>query len=128
MVSSRGKASADTAAIKHTRRSSSEIKTETKVDTELTNDNETKSLKQTLSKKPGTAQLHISTQELSDGSIPATSNKARSVQEPKKKNEKLYCICKGIDNGTPMIKCEGPCKNWYVSKPQLPSHFSEFRL
>lgn len=23
-----------------------------------------------------------------------------------------YCLCEKIDNGTPMIFCEGGCKNW----------------
>ena len=26
---------------------------------------------------------------------------------------RLYCICLGTDDGTPMIQCEG-CENWYV--------------
>ena len=29
-------------------------------------------------------------------------------------SEEVYCICKGKDDGSPMIKCEGDCQNWYA--------------
>lgn len=30
-----------------------------------------------------------------------------------RKKKEVYCNCMGEDDGTPMIKCEGLCQNWY---------------
>lgn len=38
------------------------------------------------------------------------------AEEVKRNDEgEVYCVCKGKDDGTPMIKCEGECQNWYVA-------------
>lgn len=39
----------------------------------------------------------------------STAKKNRTI----KRRKQTYCLCEGEDDGTPMIRCEGPCKNWY---------------
>lgn len=44
-------------------------------------------------------------------------SKASSTSKAKGNAQKkagAFCICNGPDDGSPMIKCEGGCKNWYV--------------
>ncbi|KEI37849.1 uncharacterized protein L969DRAFT_551017 [Mixia osmundae IAM 14324] len=36
----------------------------------------------------------------------------REAQAPQDEDNRLYCICLGTDDKTPMIQCEG-CDNWY---------------
>lgn len=40
--------------------------------------------------------------------------KGEAVEQVAEDND-VYCICKGGDDGSPMIKCEGDCQNWYVA-------------
>lgn len=41
-------------------------------------------------------------------------SKQSPVKKPKttKRRKQKYCLCEGEDDGSPMIRCEGPCKKW----------------
>lgn len=49
---------------------------------------------------------------------PAKKAAATQFEGPGQDGHRLYCICLGTDDQTPMIQCEG-CENWCVS-PCLP--------
>ena len=115
MVSSRNRAASEAASNKSVRPSPTDLKSEADADTKHAHDddNDTKPMKRSpLSKKQDPAQLQISTQISPTSFYSPATYKTKSAQGARKKNEKTYCICKGADNGTPMIKCEGPCNNW----------------
>ena len=47
------------------------------------------------------------------------STVSKSTGKGKRKGGGTYCLCKGEDDGTPMIKCDGGCRNWYAH-PSFP--------
>ncbi|KAH8986846.1 hypothetical protein EDB92DRAFT_1801644 [Lactarius akahatsu] len=69
---------------------------------------------------------HHSGKENGTASLPSTSSassikgkekavpkrSARNVGAKKEKEELLFCSCRGIDDGTPMVQC-GNCDDWY---------------
>lgn len=48
---------------------------------------------------------------LEDGSASTTQLKGGAGPIETETGEQLFCICMGVDNGTPMIFCEA-CENW----------------
>lgn len=38
----------------------------------------------------------------------------------------MYCLCEGTDDGTPMVRCEGGCKNWFADHTFSASNSSSF--
>ncbi|KAH9032800.1 hypothetical protein EDB85DRAFT_1180549 [Lactarius pseudohatsudake] len=69
---------------------------------------------------------HHSGKENGTASLPSTSSassikgkekavpkrSARNVGVKKEKEELLFCSCRGVDDGTPMVQC-GNCDDWY---------------
>ncbi|KAH8997826.1 hypothetical protein EDB86DRAFT_3076361 [Lactarius hatsudake] len=69
---------------------------------------------------------HHSGKENGTASLPSTSSassikgkekavpkrSARNVGAKKEKEELLFCSCRGVDDGTPMVQC-GNCDDWY---------------
>ena len=47
----------------------------------------------------------------SKGQSPSASISEKSLSGRKKRKEE-FCVCKGEDDGRPMVRCEGACKNW----------------
>ncbi|KAI5118689.1 hypothetical protein M0805_003625 [Coniferiporia weirii] len=100
MVSSRSKAAAEAAANKRTTRSASGAAGGLKaLDTP---ERENKSTKKVAVKKSAPKPASKS-----------ASSTTTSTKSGAQKKGGTYCICGGEDDGTPMIKCEGGCKNWY---------------
>ncbi|KAH8108343.1 hypothetical protein DFH11DRAFT_1691587 [Phellopilus nigrolimitatus] len=112
MVSSRSKTAAEAAANRRTTRSASGAAGGLKaIDVADLNENkpEKKTAKTSSSKatpgKPVSKQVSKPVSE----STTSTTAKAGALR----KMDRTYCVCKGSDDGTPMIKCEGGCENWY---------------
>jgi hypothetical protein len=62
---------------------------------------------QSSGKENGTASLPST-----KGKEKATSKKTvRNVKAKAKKVEELFCSCRGVDDGTPMVQC-GTCDEW----------------
>lgn len=65
-------------------------------------------------KENGTASLpSVSSASSSKGkekAVPKAS--ARNVKAKRDKEESLFCSCRGVDEGTPMVQC-GNCDEWY---------------
>ena len=60
-----------------------------------------------LDSKPLTTKSPTSKKPQSKGTS-ASKGKASA----RKKRDVVFCVCKGGDDGSPMIRCEGGCENW----------------
>ena len=47
------------------------------------------------------------------GSKRLSSRRKTITKRSAQKKEEVYCLCKGKDDGRPMIRCEN-CNDWYV--------------
>lgn len=109
MVSSRSKTVAEASANKRTTRSAAASSGQTVPDvTSLEQESKPVAKKAAQATPKRSASKPASSKE----PLSTTSSTAKAVSKGKKKSGG-YCICKGEDDGSPMIKCEGDCKNWY---------------
>ena len=74
-------------------------------------------------KENGTASLP-STSSASSSKGKEKAGSVRNVRAKKEKEELLFCSCRGIDDGTPMVQC-GNCDEWLVlSSSSTPLSYS----
>ena len=67
-----------------------------------------------------TLDMSTNTSETAPASNGARKLTSRKPAKRVLKKVKVYCTCKGRDDGRPMIKCEF-CGDWYVSRNVSPS-------
>ncbi|KAL5492519.1 BYE1 [Sanghuangporus weigelae] len=101
MVSSRSKTAAEAAANKRTTRSSAASGVAPNV--QDISKTEQEDNKKAVQKKVASSKSPVS----------SASTASKSTSRSRKKGGGTYCLCKGEDDGTPMVKCEGGCQNWY---------------
>ncbi|EJD07690.1 uncharacterized protein FOMMEDRAFT_101080 [Fomitiporia mediterranea MF3/22] len=113
MVSSRSKSAAEAAANRRTTRSAAASGVgPAPPDVSMIEQQETKSAPKKAAPKKSVAK------PIPSKPPPSTvSSAAKSVSKGKKKGgNETYCNCDGEDDGSPMVKCEGPCQKWYHFK------------
>jgi hypothetical protein len=78
-------------------------------------------------KENGTPSLP-STTKGKEKEKPAPKKPVRNVKAKAKKVEEVFCSCRGVDDGTPMVQC-GTCSEWLapVPLPLFPFHFTFIR-
>ncbi|OCB87803.1 hypothetical protein A7U60_g5126 [Sanghuangporus baumii] len=101
MVSSRSKTAAEGAANKRTTRSS--VASGAAPNVQDISKPEQEDNKKAVQKKVASSKPPVS----------SASMTSKSTDRSRKKGGGTYCLCKGEDDGTPMIKCEGGCQSWY---------------
>lgn len=57
--------------------------------------------------------MPVNTSETASTSNGARKQSARKRTKRVQKKDKVYCSCKGRDDGRPMIKCDF-CNDWYA--------------
>lgn len=98
MVSSRSKTAAEAASQRRTTRAGAASKG---LDVATAKSTPSTTVKRTISSKKAQTKLH----DVPSVSVGSTGIRRRGT----------YCICESSDNGTPMVQCEGDCKNWFVN-------------
>lgn len=111
MVSSRSKTAAEAAATRRTTRSAVAAGASPQVPDISITELDTKS---TGKKASGAiAKKSVTKAAPSKSPISSASSSAKSTAKSRKRGGGTYCVCNGEDDGSPMIKCEGECQNWY---------------
>lgn len=103
MVSSRSKTAAEAAANRRTTRSTGAVKPDEN------QPNPSPKAKATKAKAPSSKASSAAQKK----EVVTKASKGKKGRGKKAKEEKEWCVCKGADDGTPMIHCEGECQNWY---------------
>ncbi|KAL5531359.1 hypothetical protein ACEPAG_4236 [Sanghuangporus baumii] len=102
MVSSRSKTAAEAAANKRTTRSSAASGAAAPNVQDISKPGQEDN-KKAVQKKVASSKPPVS----------SVSTASKSTSRSRKKAGGTYCLCEGEDDGTPMVKCEGGCQNWY---------------